>query len=74
MTLIIKNWDKHFENNRTRDLKQMRWVPFPNSHDGDGYTELVEHKNGPAHLGCWVAIVQVASKCDTRGTLLRGGG
>ena len=75
MTILkIKDWDKHFENNRTRELKKLSWVPFPNKHDGDGYTELLDHTNGTAHFGVWVLIVQVASKCDPRGTLLRDGG
>ena len=71
-TYRIKDWSKHFENNRTKDMKTMRWVPVPNKHDGDGYTELLEHPNGAAHFGAWVACVQVASKCRERGTLLRG--
>jgi hypothetical protein len=70
----IKDWQRHFENNRTKELKSLSWVPFPNKHDGDGYTELVEgHKDGPSHYGAWCALVQVASKCDPRGTLLRDG-
>jgi len=69
----IKNWSSNFENNRTRQMKFMTWIPVPNKHDGDGYTELVDHENGAAHLGCWLAILQVASKCHPRGTLLRNG-
>jgi hypothetical protein len=69
----IVDWDDNFENNRTRDLKRLAWVPIPNSHDGDGYTELLDHKSGAAHYGVWCAIVQVASKCDPRGTLMRDG-
>ena len=49
----------------------MLWVPFPNKQDGDGYTELIMHKDGAAHFGVWCAVCQVASKCDPRGTLLR---
>lgn len=74
MALQITDWDKHYENNRTRDLKQMTWVPMPVKHDGDGYTELLDHPNGAAHFGAWCALVQVAARCGTRGTLLRGGG
>ena len=59
----IKDWNHHFENNRTRDLKRMAWVPMPNKMDGDGYTELLDHPNGPAHFGAWVAIVEIASRC-----------
>ncbi len=70
----IVDWDKHYENNRTRELKRMAWVPMPNRHDGDGYTALLDHPNGTAHFGAWCALVEVASRCDVRGTLLRGGG
>lgn len=69
----IVNWSDHFENNRTRELKHLAWVPFPNRHDGDGYTELLDNRDGAAHYGVWCAIVQVASKCDPRGTLMRDG-
>ena len=51
----------------------MDWVPVPNKHDGDGYTLLVDRPDGAAMLGAWLAILQVASKCDPRGTLLRDG-
>jgi hypothetical protein len=67
----IRDWSERFENNRTREMKSMLWVPLPNKHDGDGYTDLLDHTDGPAHYGAWVAIVQVASKCEPRGTLLR---
>ena len=63
----VKDWAKHYENNRTAEMKVMRWVPFPNTHDGDGYTQLVSGEEGAAMLGAWVACVQVASKCDPRG-------
>lgn len=52
-------------------MKNMQWVPFPNSHDSDGFTILMEEKNGTALFGAWVLMVQVASKCHPRGTLLR---
>lgn len=72
-TYRIRNWDQHFENNRTRELKRMDWVPVPVKQDGDGYTELVEGPSGAANLGAWLAIVEVAAKCDPRGTLSREG-
>lgn len=81
----VKNWDLHYENNRSRDILDLEWVPFKNRHDGDGITELLDHPNGMAHLGAWVLLVQVASKCGKpagkcgpadfpRGTLRRGNG
>ena len=72
--LRIRNWDDNFENNRTRDMNRMAWIPVPNRHDSDGYTVLVAHPNGAAHLGAWLVILQVASKCDPRGTLMRDSG
>jgi len=72
-TLRIKDWSQLYENHRTRTLQSMSWVPVPNTMDGDGYTELMDHPNGAAHLGAWLAILQIASKCDPRGTLVRDG-
>ncbi len=70
----IRDWDEHYENNRTRDMKEMQWVPLSNRHDGDGYVQLVRGPRGGAMLGAFVACVQTASKCRPRGTLLRRGG
>jgi len=83
----IRDWSQHFENNRTRELKELRFVILPNRHDGDGYTELLNHPDGAAHYGAWVALIQVASRgqhpaggcgnpagcCECRGILLRDG-
>lgn len=73
LTYSIADWDDHFENNRSREVKNLAYVMLPNKHDGEGYNELIEGKNGPAMFGCWVAIVQVASKCDVRGKLVNNG-
>ena len=70
--LRITAWNDHFENNRTRELKVLRWVPVPNTLDGDGYTDLIEHPRGAAHFGVWIILVEIASRCNPRGTLLRG--
>ena len=69
----IANWNDHYENNRTRELKKLDWVPIPNKQDGDGYTLIMEHANGAAIFGAWIACVQIASRCEPRGTLLRDG-
>lgn len=70
----IANWHDVYENNRTRELKKLLWVPIPTQLDGDGYTELVDRKNGAAIYGAWVACVIVAGRCDPRGRLVRDGG
>lgn len=69
----IKNWNFLYENNRTRELKKLDWFPMSNKQDGDGYTAIMEHKNGASILGAFVACAQIASRCDPRGTLIRDG-
>jgi hypothetical protein len=73
-TYRIRDWTSLYENNRTRELKRLDWVPVPNRMDGDGYTELLDHPAGVSHLGAWLALVQIASRCDPRGTLMRDRG
>lgn len=73
MTYRIQDWDSLYENNRTRDLKSMRWLPLPMSLDGDGYTLLMERKDGAAIYGAFIACLILAGKCEPRGTLVRHG-
>lgn len=74
----IIDWTVHFENNRTRELKRMSYVCVPNKQDGDGYTELLDHPNGAAHFGAFMALVEAASKVGNgpaeRGILMRDTG
>ncbi len=77
MYLRVKNWPTKFENNRTRELKSLDWVPISNRMDTDEYVELLDHKEGPAHFAVWVACVMIASRCENpalRGVLVRDGG
>jgi len=68
----ICNWNHRFENSSSRKLKRLDWVALPNAMDIEGYIVLVDHPNGAAHFGAWIAIVQIASKQDPRGTLPNG--
>jgi hypothetical protein len=65
----ITNWDELYENNRTRGMKVMQWVPVPNKHDGEGFISLITQPDGLALYGAWHLILQVASKCKDRGVL-----
>lgn len=67
----VRGWNEAYETTETRKLKKLKWVAVPNKQDGDGYTQLLDHEKGPAHFGCWTAILQLASKCELRGSLLR---
>jgi hypothetical protein len=69
----IRNWG-HFETNRTRVLKNLSWVPIPNDLASDGYTDLMEHQNGIGYFGVFIVCVEVASKCEPRGDLIRRDG
>jgi len=71
MAWRIRDWDRHFENHKTRILRRVLWVAIPNKLDGDGFTFLMDHADGAAHYGAWLALVLIASKCDPRGWLVR---
>lgn len=71
----IKDWEIHYECSDTKKVKSFsKYVPVPNRMDGSGYARLMNHPNGSAHYGAWIALVIVASKCDTRGVLAHKNG
>lgn len=75
MTLYsIRGWGERYENNRTRELKRLDWLPLPNRHDGEAYARLMLRADGPTIFAGWILLLQVASRCDTRGTLARDDG
>lgn len=69
----IREWSTRYENNRSRELKTLSWVMVPNDQSSDGYSILMDREDGPQLWGAWVAILQIASRCDVRGTLMRDG-
>ena len=70
----IRNWAALFENNRSRTVDKLTWVAIPNRHDGENYSALITSKDGAEIFAAWVLVIQVASKCQPRGSLLRGDG
>ena len=70
----IRNWAQYYENNRTRGMKEMRWVPIPINLSSDGYTLIMDQKDGPAIFGAFIACVELAGSCRERGTLMRSSG
>ena len=70
----IRDWDLIYENAGTRKLKTLHWVPTPNKYDGEGFGRIFEELDGCALYGAWHLILQVASKCEPRGTLCRRDG
>lgn len=74
ITYRIRNWSKLYEKAQSRDVKQISWVAIPNSHEGRGFIDLMARTDALEIFGCFVLILQVASKCPTRGLLLREDG
>jgi hypothetical protein len=73
--LRVRDWDRLYENNRSREMKRTGWFPAPNDLSADGYVELVSHEDGAAHLGAWTALLMVASRAKPRrGLLIREDG
>jgi len=69
----IKNWDSIYENSESKKYKKLSWVAVPNKHEGKGWGRMVAQKNN-IHLFCgWNLIVQIASKCNPRGSLVDDG-
>lgn len=71
---IVTNWQEIYENSQSKRVGDLRWVPIPNRHDGETFSELMAHPNGVEIYGAWVLILQVASKCPTRGRLVKDNG
>ena len=74
----IRDWQNLYENNRTRELRSMLWIPIPTNLSGDGYTTIMMQddgeklrKEGPAIFGTFIAILELSSKCNPRGDLLK---
>lgn len=72
--LRIRDWDEHYERSDTRKCRRAQWVPVPNKWDGKGFKRLMRHRNREALFGAWILILEVASRCPTRGLLVDADG
>lgn len=70
----IRDWDKHYENNRSRTVDRLAWVLVPNKHDGEGYGTIMIQPDAAELFAAWVLILQVSSKCQSRGRLVTDDG
>lgn len=57
----IIDWDKKYENNRSRQLDHLSWCPVPNNLNDLKYRQLVKGKGGIALFGVWTALILIAS-------------
>ena len=73
--ILIANWEDNFEIAQSRRRGgRLSWVAMPTRHDSRGYRKLIRSKDGVQHFACWVALVQVAARCEVRGTLASDSG
>ena len=70
----IRLWNELYENSRSRAVSSLNWVSIPNRHDGETFTNIMSQKNGAEIYTGWILMVQIASKCTPRGTLIKGSG
>ncbi len=57
----IKDWDKYFENNRSRTIESCSWVGVPNKM-GLGLRRLLAKPSGAASFGIFILIVERCSQ------------
>ena len=72
MIYKIRDWETLFETCETKKLVHLRWVPIPNKHDGKSFRRIASMKNSCEIFTAWMLILQIASKCHPRGTLIDG--
>ncbi len=71
----IADWQDAYENNRSRIVNDLTWVPVPNRHDGESYARLMLRKDAPEIFTVWILLLQVASQGKKpRGRLIRDNG
>ncbi len=72
--ISITNWASEYENHRSRELANPRWVAMTNRLGHDDLLDLLETDDGLAHLGLFTLLVWMAQRSPERGKLLRSDG
>ena len=62
MIYQIKDWDEHFENNRSRQVDKCNFVCIPNKQSGMGFSRVLAEKDGLAIYGAWHLITGACSQ------------
>ncbi len=58
----IKNWDKHYETAKSRDINKTSWIPIPNDQSNLKYIRLMGQKDGATYFGVFIALLQICSR------------
>lgn len=62
MTYQIKDWNRHFENNKSREIDRCSFVCLPNKQHGMGFRRIMAELDGATIYGIWVCIVAACSQ------------
>lgn len=63
----VRDWDKHFENAKSRQLDRLSWVPVPNKQSGLGFSRIMAEPDGGSIYGVWHMLVgAVSQQCRPR--------
>lgn len=68
-TYRIKDWDRVFENHRSRELKSLDYVSWPVRSKSEAFQFLMRSPEGVLAFGVFSAIVSEAARCPARGVL-----
>jgi hypothetical protein len=62
MTYQIRDWNRTFENNKSREVDQCSFVCLPNKQHGMGFRRIMAELDGATIYGVWVCIIAACSQ------------
>lgn len=62
LTYQIKDWDRRFENAKSRTIDSCSFVCIPNKQHGLGFTRIMAEADGAAIFGIWCLLLETASR------------
>jgi len=62
MPYQVLDWDRHFENNKSRERDSCRFVCVPNKQDGLGLTHILAEPDGAAIYGIFQLVIGALSR------------
>jgi hypothetical protein len=70
----VRDWDKYFENDRSRNRANCSFVCVPNKQHGMGFLRIMAEPDGASIYGIWHCIVGACSQQRVRNGWLTDGG
>lgn len=73
--LRIKDWEEHFEKSQSKRVAgPLSWLPLPTRQDGLKFSRLMRRKDGVTVLGTFILMLEIAAKCEPRGSFITKNG